>query len=409
MLVPPNLPAFIEDDLFLFTRGELDSVKLIMDALDGFKMVSGFVPSLPKSTVFFCGVSNHVKASILNIMPFHEEELPVKYLGVPIISSRILNKDCKILVEKNIASNRDYLWVRWIHMYKLRGRNIWEVHHRGDMSWGWCKILQLHEYVKPFFWTEVGNSLKTSLWYDRWCSLGPLIRLLSPRDIYREGIANPNLTDRQDCLQWCDANGTKSRFSVKCAWEALRPRGVEVSWYNIVWFAHSIPRHSFNLWLIMRRSLKTQDNLRAWDVGPNVDLSMLRCPLCDTQRDSHEHLFFECAYSTKVWDYVQVLVDLDNVPPTLMDIVATLQAMGKARTARSIFGRLILAATTYFIWNERNNRMFNKINRKPEDIRDMIMVTVRLKILTFKFKNTSNVKRLLQRWKMPNPFRLYGN
>ncbi|GJT56748.1 putative reverse transcriptase domain-containing protein [Tanacetum coccineum] len=303
----------------------------------------------------------------------------------------------------NIASNRDSLWVRWIHMYKLRGRNIWEVHPRGDMSWGWRKILQLREYVKPFFWTEVGNGLNTSLWYDRWCSLGPLIRLLSPRDIYREGyslnscvadlvmngvwnwpqawlakapdigsITAPNLMDRQDCLQWCDANGTKSRFLVKCAWEALRPRGVEVSWYNIVWFAHSIPRHSFNLWLIMRRSLKTQDNLRAWDVGPNVDLSMLRCPLCDTQRDSHEHLFFECAYSAKVWDYVRVLADLDNVPPTLMDIVATLLAMCKARTTRSIFGRLILAATTYFIWNERNNRLFNKINRKPEDIRDMI-------------------------------------
>ncbi|GJT56749.1 protein LAZ1 [Tanacetum coccineum] len=88
------------DDLFLFTYGELDSAKLIMDALDEFKMVLGLVPSLPKSTAFFCGVSNHVKASILNIMPFHEEELPVKYLGVPLISSRLLNKDCKILVEK---------------------------------------------------------------------------------------------------------------------------------------------------------------------------------------------------------------------------------------------------------------------------------------------------------------------
>ncbi|GKG07356.1 hypothetical protein Tco_0330325, partial [Tanacetum coccineum] len=31
-------------------------------------------------------------------------ELPVKYLGVPLISSRLLNKDCKVLVEK--AKNR---------------------------------------------------------------------------------------------------------------------------------------------------------------------------------------------------------------------------------------------------------------------------------------------------------------
>lgn len=33
-------------------------------------------------------------------MPFEEGDLPVKYLGVPLISSRLLYKDCKILVEK---------------------------------------------------------------------------------------------------------------------------------------------------------------------------------------------------------------------------------------------------------------------------------------------------------------------
>nr|GEV51068.1 hypothetical protein [Tanacetum cinerariifolium] len=86
--------------LFTSVMEELDSAKLIMDALDEFKMVSGLVPSLPKSMVFFCGVSNHVMASILNIMSFHEEELPIKYHGVPLIYFRFLNKDCKILVEK---------------------------------------------------------------------------------------------------------------------------------------------------------------------------------------------------------------------------------------------------------------------------------------------------------------------
>ncbi|GJV35250.1 putative reverse transcriptase domain, reverse transcriptase zinc-binding domain protein [Tanacetum coccineum] len=70
--------------------------------------VSGLVPSIPKSTVFFCNVVNHVKLSILNVMPFSEGVLPVNYLGVPLISSRILNKDCKVLVEK--ARNRIRDW-----------------------------------------------------------------------------------------------------------------------------------------------------------------------------------------------------------------------------------------------------------------------------------------------------------
>nr|GEU52192.1 hypothetical protein [Tanacetum cinerariifolium] len=192
------------NDFFLFTRGELDSAKLIMDALAEFKMVLGL------------------------------EELLVKYLGVPLISSRLLNRDCKILVEMvlnkiedsknkslsfagrlqlcktvissmhvywasvlvihmgiisdiqqlmrgflwcngeykrgrakvawddiylpkskgglglrslevfnlalmtthlwNIAYNRESLWVCWIHTYKLRGRTIWDIQSKGDMS-----------------------------------------------------------------------------------------------------------------------------------------------------------------------------------------------------------------------------------------------------------------------------------
>nr|GFB45518.1 hypothetical protein [Tanacetum cinerariifolium] len=60
---------------------ELQSAELIMDALEEFKTISGLVPSIPKSTVFFCGVPNHIKTAVLNIMPFQEEKLPVKYLG----------------------------------------------------------------------------------------------------------------------------------------------------------------------------------------------------------------------------------------------------------------------------------------------------------------------------------------
>nr|GEV18255.1 retrovirus-related Pol polyprotein from transposon TNT 1-94 [Tanacetum cinerariifolium] len=96
------------DDLLTFSRGDVDSAQVIIDSLDEFKRVSGLVPSIPKSTTFFCNVLNHVKLDILNIMPFAEGELTVKYLGVPLLSSRLLNRDCKILVEK--AKNRIGDW-----------------------------------------------------------------------------------------------------------------------------------------------------------------------------------------------------------------------------------------------------------------------------------------------------------
>ncbi|GJR53134.1 putative RNA-directed DNA polymerase [Tanacetum coccineum] len=527
------------DDLFIFARGDLDSARVIMESLDEFKLTSGLVPSIPKSTAFFCNVPNHVKISILNIMPFAEGNLPVKYLGVPLISSRLLNKDCKVLVEKaknriedwknkslsfagrlqlcksvisslhvywasvliipkgiiydiqslirgflwcngeykrgkakvawddiclpksegglglrsldlfnmalmtthiwNIVSNKESLWVRWIHTYKLRNRSFWDLPIKDNVSWGWLKLLQLRVLVRPFFWVKLGNGRDTSVWHDSWCSHCPLSRFISPRDIYSEGFNNqamvadfvlnnvwtwpqawiakapilnlilaPNLDENTiDCIRWRDITGVFSKFSVSRAWGVFRPRGNEVNWFRIVWFPHSIPRHSFHLWLVMRNSLKTQDKLRQWDVGINTDLNLLRCSLCNTQSDSHAHLFFECPYSSKVWKLVRHLADMELVPPILYDIVDHLQPMANMRTTRSIFGKLILAASSYFVLLERNNRLFKNVKRTPEELRDVIMVTVCLKLLSFKFKNSANVISLLDRWKMPRSFRLY--
>ncbi|GKF32481.1 putative reverse transcriptase domain, reverse transcriptase zinc-binding domain protein [Tanacetum coccineum] len=88
------------DDFFLFAKGHTNSIRVIMDALEEFKNASGLVPSIPKSTAFFCNVPNALKANILSSMSFTEGTLPVRYLGVPLISSRLLYHDCKVLIEK---------------------------------------------------------------------------------------------------------------------------------------------------------------------------------------------------------------------------------------------------------------------------------------------------------------------
>ncbi|GJR77101.1 hypothetical protein Tco_0089466 [Tanacetum coccineum] len=71
-----------------------------MESLDEFKLVSGLSPSLPKSTVYFCNFLNHIKLAILQVLPFEEGRLPVKYLGVPLVPSRLVYNDCKELIEK---------------------------------------------------------------------------------------------------------------------------------------------------------------------------------------------------------------------------------------------------------------------------------------------------------------------
>nr|GEY19798.1 hypothetical protein [Tanacetum cinerariifolium] len=86
------------DDLFIFARGTVESATVVWDALEEFKHSSGLVPSIPKSKAYFCNVPNAIKHVILMTMLFEEGSLPVTYLGVPLVSSRLLYRNCKVLI-----------------------------------------------------------------------------------------------------------------------------------------------------------------------------------------------------------------------------------------------------------------------------------------------------------------------
>ncbi|GKC30569.1 hypothetical protein Tco_1037863 [Tanacetum coccineum] len=78
----------------------LNTVVTVKSALQEFSGVSGLMPSMEKSVVFFGNVSEHVKASILEVMPFKVGSLPIRYLGVPLISTRMYKEHCSSLVDK---------------------------------------------------------------------------------------------------------------------------------------------------------------------------------------------------------------------------------------------------------------------------------------------------------------------
>lgn len=91
-------------------------------------------------------------------------------------------------------------------------------------------------------------------------------------------IHNPGLTlNSPDKLWWVDKNGDDVQFSVSIVWETIRPYGTKVSWCDAVWFSQCIPRHVFLVWLIMRRSLKTHDRLKAWNISVGVNIANLKC------------------------------------------------------------------------------------------------------------------------------------
>ena len=96
------------DDLMVFCRADSTSVRLIRNALDSFADLSGLVTNKAKSYVFFSGVSEETRRDLQSVMGFQSGVLPTRYLGVPLITTRLRHSDCTPLIDRILSRIR--LW-----------------------------------------------------------------------------------------------------------------------------------------------------------------------------------------------------------------------------------------------------------------------------------------------------------
>ncbi|GJS88879.1 reverse transcriptase domain, reverse transcriptase zinc-binding domain protein [Tanacetum coccineum] len=153
------------------------------------------------------------------------------------------------------------------------------------------------------------------------------------------------------------------------------------------------------MWLIIRRKLKTQDLIPYWDVSSSLGSV---CSLCELTPDSHVHLFFECPFASDVWNRMRGLAGLNASNSNIYDIIHDIMPFVKRRTSESVVAKLVVAATAYYIWQERNWRLFQKGKRKVDQIVDCIKTVVRLKLLSCKLKKSKSGERLARLWDLPD-------
>lgn len=74
-----------------------------------------------------------------------------------------------------ISGGEQSMWCQWVKSYLIKGRNFWTLKMPGSCSWIWRKLLNLRPIVQPYIKHHIGNGHSTSLWYDNWHPLGPLV------------------------------------------------------------------------------------------------------------------------------------------------------------------------------------------------------------------------------------------
>ena len=494
------------DDLMVFCRADSGSVRVIKAALDEFAWLSGLTINPVKSHVFISGVSEEDCDQLRTILGFQMGTLPVRYLGVPLITSRLQISDCAPLVERilsrirlwtsatltyagrlqliksvlfsfqvywssifilpatvvrriegilsaflwkgsslstsgakvawasvcyplregglgikrvkdwnraailkhvwRLLSDKSSTWSSWVHSVLLRGRSFWQVRVTNSASWSWRKILLSRNWCRGKFVSCIGDGKNTSLWQDFWLPQGPLCDLFTFRSLTSTGLpSDARVADIIEDGNWVFPEGglelesiwdsvtirphvdvpdhyvwkghSSGIFSIDSAWDILRARRPASSVHHLLWFPGHIPKHSVILWLASLHRLHTMDRLQRHGV-----IASPECVLCGSAAESHEHLFFGCAFSSIVWRDITAKT-LMTWPPFTWDSLiqwASLHLLCR-RDLRQILARLVLSATVYFLWYERNNRVFHQRRRFRWEIIAEISDYIRSRLL----------------------------
>ncbi|KAK3225500.1 hypothetical protein Dsin_005362 [Dipteronia sinensis] len=106
------------DDLIMLCHGSTPSATILKMSHDDFSSLSGLKVNPAKSNIFLSSVPNDSRQQLINIFGYNVGSLPIRYLGIPIISSKLSHLDCSPLLVK--VSNRISSWMNRCLSYVSR-------------------------------------------------------------------------------------------------------------------------------------------------------------------------------------------------------------------------------------------------------------------------------------------------
>ncbi|GJY99208.1 hypothetical protein Tco_0516638 [Tanacetum coccineum] len=356
----------LADDLLVLCNGDVDSLRVVKESLEEFNMVSGLFPNQRKTSIFFGSIMENKKNELLEIMPFKFGKLPMKYLGVPLLAKRLGINDCKEIIDN--VTRRINSWRNKKLSYGGRIQLIASVLSSMQHYWALVYMLpitavkELDKLFKRFLWNS-GDSAKgkARVAWNIWCSMGPLDRFFTKRDIYEARI--------EDDAKIADLI-YNSRWKWPEEWATDHPE----------------------LLLIPVSCLNEQTKDKVYWVDVN------KKEYNPSYTDSYAHLFFTCPLASKIWDRLKVKGNLHNFQNCLDNVVSIIAAKPLKNSVWSILQKLLVASVVYHLWQERNKMLFQNESRSVDILSCCIEGDVENKLKTLIVRNSSAVIDVARVW-----------
>ncbi|KAH0752152.1 hypothetical protein KY285_005300 [Solanum tuberosum] len=238
--------------------------------------------------------------------------------GLNVIDIYMWNKTAILKHLWDLNKKKDKLWIVWVHTFYLKGRKPWEV-IVNQASWIVRKILQARHWLE-----EKG-------------------------------------------LQIAEVMET-NELSINAMYKKLRGEYIKVPWRRMTCNNQGSPKWLFALYLAINRRLYTRDRLARWGITNDT-----LCPLCMEAHETHQHLFFTCIYSRMLCQKLLNWLSINRASNGWTEELNWAVEHASSKTIIAEVYRMTLAAIIYYIWQERNYRIFQNKERNIEMINRAII------------------------------------
>ncbi|KAE8732331.1 hypothetical protein F3Y22_tig00002237pilonHSYRG01790 [Hibiscus syriacus] len=322
------------DDLLLFYHGSLDSMMGVLSILDKFYDLSGLKLNAMKTKIFTCGVPGGELEQIRIATGFRVGQLPVRYLGVPLVTRKLSGTDCRALLEKIKGKLRQ--WSSRKLSYGGRLQLIKVILFSIFSYWSRQLILpkgviqDFERVCMRFFWkgndspahgarvswsqicspkSEGGLGLRSLVGWNQACCLMLIKNLLADEGSLWIAWVKAYCFKHEDYwnieskphFNWTLRKLIKMRVQAGTLFTA------SVNWSQARggWIWDKIRERKDKMAILDR--LPTKERLVRF-----VVVSDARCGFCDDDLESRSHLFLDCPYSREVWASILHLCGLQQ-------------------------------------------------------------------------------------------------
>lgn len=167
------------------------------------------------------------------------------------------------------------------------------------------------------------------------------------------------------------------RFTIDSAQKVFRDSKPIKSMHHLLRFSNHISRYFFIPWLTFFGWLHTMYRRHAYQI-----ITSSACILCGLDVETYDYLFFQCLFSAAVWGVTMSRTLMDQLGMACRPLIQWAYThFQKKKDFTLLLARLVLLATIYFIWYERNNRVFHHTYQPHHDVSKEIYKLIQSRLI----------------------------